>query len=408
MIAPLPPLLLRGDCLVELARIPDGSVDSVVCDPPYGLEFMGKAWDKYTPLDFELWCAKWAAECLRILKPGGHMLAFGGSRTWHRLAAGIEDAGFEIRDSIAWLYSQGFPKSMNVSKAIDKAAGAQREVVGRLRGAHNGSVVGLGEAPSMASEYDATAAATDAAREWEGWGTALKPAFEPVVVARKPLGEKTVAANVLAHGTGALSIDATRIGTEGGTRAIPRGTTGKTRMSTNFAMQEADTVAAGGRWPANVVLDESQATALDEQSGTLTSGANPKRRGADKGRTVLGEFAGQSDANPQRGVDTGGASRFFYVAPIDELEERFIYGAKAPKSERPVVDGVAHPTVKSLKVMRWLCRLVTPPGGVVVDPFAGSGTTLEAAYLEGFESIGVEMTPEYWPLIAARIERVTR
>ena len=394
-MSPLPPLLLRGDCLVELARIPDESVDSVICDPPYGLEFMGKAWDKYTPLDFELWCAKWAAECLRILKPGGHLLAFGGSRTWHRLAAGIEDAGFEIRDSIAWLYGSGFPKSMDVSKAIDKAAGATREVVGRLRGAHNGSVVGLGEAPSRASEYDATVAATDAAREWEGWGTALKPAFEPVVVARKPLGEKTVAANVLAHGTGALNIDATRIGVEGGTREIPRGTTGKTRMSTNFAMQEADTVAAGGRWPANVALDESQAAALDEQSGTLKGGARPARRGADTNtRQAYGAFAGQEGLKAERMAD-GGASRFFYVA-------------KAPKSERPVVDGAAHPTVKPLALMRWLIRLVTPPGGCVVDPFAGSGATLEAAYLEGFESIGVEMTPEYWPLIAARIERVTR
>ena len=417
MTAPLPPLLLRGDCLVELARIPDGSVDAVVTDPPYGLEFMGKAWDKYTPLDFELWCAKWAAECLRILKPGGHMLAFGGSRTWHRLAAGIEDAGFEIRDSIAWLYGSGFPKSMDVSKAIDKAAGATREVVSEgkpvkrmIPGAdqnRTGSWIKDSGREFVPTE---TAPATDAAREWEGWGTALKPAFEPVVVARKPLGEKTVAANVLAHGTGALNIDATRIGTAGGTKAVDFGETagamygggkGKPRNAIG-------TLDGKGRWPANVALDESQAAALDEQSGTLTSGANPKRRGADKGRTVLGEFAGQDDANPQRGVDTGGASRFFYVAPIDELEERFIYGAKAPKSERPVVDGVAHPTVKSLKVMRWLCRLVTPPGGVVVDPFAGSGTTLEAAYLEGFESIGVELTPEYWPLIAARIERVTK
>jgi len=413
-MSPLPPLLLKGDCLEELKRIPGDSVDSVICDPPYGLEFMGKAWDKYTPLDFELWCAKWAAECLRILKPGGHLLAFGGSRTWHRLAAGIEDAGFEIRDSIAWLYGSGFPKSMDVSKAIDKAAGAEREVLSE-RPAYGIGGKGILSGHAAGATAKETAPATDAAREWEGWGTALKPAFEPVVVARKPLGEKTVAANVLAHGTGALNIDATRIETSdhlgGGAyteRAGVSGSPNPSGMNVVGAKAHGDYVQPAGRWPANVALDESQAAALDAQSGTLTSGANPKRRGADKGRTVLGEFAGQDDANPQRGVDTGGASRFFYVAPIDELEERFIYGAKAPKSERPVVDGVAHPTVKSLKVMRWLCRLVTPPGGVVVDPFAGSGTTLEAAYLEGFESIGVEMTPEYWPLVAARIERVTR
>ena len=411
MTAPLPPLLLRGDCLVELARIPDGSVDSVVTDPPYGLEFMGKGWDKYTPLDFELWCAKWAAECLRILKPGGHLLAFGGSRTWHRLAAGIEDAGFEIRDSIAWLYGSGFPKSMDVSKAIDRASGHVGDVIEERKSGIASSHTtfaddnwkGVGQKTYEVREL------SDAAREWEGWGTALKPAFEPVVVARKPLGEKTVAANVLAHGTGALNIDATRIGTEERHNASS-GNASVVGLGTSWNATETVGRPAFGRWPANVALDESQAAALDEQSGFSKSppvGSVTKTR-PRKSSSMAGGFnhdpAGMSNGHG----DSGGASRFFYVAPIEELEERFIYGAKAPKSERPVVDGVAHPTVKSLKVMRWLCRLVTPPGGVVVDPFAGSGTTLEAAYLEGFESIGVEMTPEYWPLIAARIERVTR
>ena len=433
MTAPLPPLLLRGDCLVELARIPDGSVDAVVTDPPYGLEFMGKAWDKYAPLDFELWCARWAAECLRILKPGGHMLAFGGSRTWHRLAAGIEDAGFEIRDSIAWLYGSGFPKSMDVSKAIDKAAGATREVIGTAKRSENRSegwdrpwmrerMEAIGGA-GMA-QHDITAPATDAAREWEGWGTALKPAFEPVVVARKPLGEKTVAANVLAHGTGALNIDATRIGTDGGTSGgrgggmhqydgfstlaelraaaergekCPRGQDARATLARVERNAADANVVETGRWPANVALDESQAAALDEQSGTTGAAAKasgPTPRGRHDTAVAYGARNGL-ESEPAFHGDTGGASRFFYVA-------------KAPKSERPVVDGTAHPTVKPLALMRWLCRLVTPPGGVVVDPFAGSGTTLEAAYLEGFESIGVEMTPEYWPLIAARIERVTK
>ena len=403
MTAPLPPLLLRGDCLVELARIPGDSVDSVICDPPYGLEFMGKAWDKYTPLDFELWCAKWATECRRILKPGGHLLAFGGSRTWHRLAAGIEDAGFEIRDSIAWLYGSGFPKSLDVSKAIDKAAGATREVVSEgkpvkrmIPGAdqnRTGSWIKDNGREFVPTE---TAPATDAAREWEGWGTALKPAFEPVVVARKPLGEKTVAANVLTHGTGALNIDATRIGTEKRHNASSSNAS-VVGLGTSWNATEAGGRDAVGRWPANVALDESQAAALDAQSGFSKSppvGSVTKTR-PRKSSSMAGGFDHDPAGMSNGYGDSGGASRFFYVA-------------KAPKSERPVVDGAAHPTVKPLALMRWLCRLVTPPGGVVVDPFAGSGTTLEAAYLEGFESIGVEMTPEYWPLIAARIERVTK
>lgn len=403
MTAPLPPLLLRGDCLVELARIPDESIDAVICDPPYGLEFMGKAWDKYTPLDFELWCAKWAAECLRILKPGGHLLAFGGSRTWHRLAAGVEDAGFEIRDSIAWLYGSGFPKSLDVSKAIDKAAGITRDSAGpNPRAAQQTPKSGTAAFGDYAGVGDLTAPATDAAREWEGWGTALKPAFEPVVVARKPLGEKTVAANVLAHGTGALNIDATRIGVTDA--AYARNHSGdRGHAGTRSEDRSTDIHAGGGsasdlgRWPANVALDESQAAALDEQApktGAAAKASGPTLRGRHDTAVAYGARNGL-EGEPAFHGDTGGASRFFYVA-------------KAPKSERPVVDGTAHPTVKPLALMRWLCRLVTPPGGCVVDPFAGSGTTLEAAYLEGFEAIGVEMTPDYWPLIAARIERVTR
>lgn len=369
---PLPPLLLKGDCLAQLTRIPAESVDAIVTDPPYGLGFMGKAWDALPPGE------DWARACLRVLKPGGHLLAFGGTRTWHRLAVAVEDAGFELRDSIAWLYGSGFPKSLDVSKAIDKAAGAEREVTGiRDDKGRTQTFAGGKTRPTLE-----TAPATPEAVEWQGWGTALKPAFEPVVVARKPLAKgMTVAANVLAYGTGALNIDAGRVGDD-----APAG------FGKGAAMGGAGSTI--GRWPANVMLDESQAAALDEQSGTLTSGANPRRRGADKGRTVLGQFAGQDDANPQRGLDKGGASRFFYVA-------------KAPKSERPLdADGVGHPTVKPLALMRQLVRLVTPLGGCVVDPFAGSGTTLEAAYLEGFESIGIELTPDYWPLIEARIARV--
>ena len=383
MSAPLPPLLLRGDCLTELRRIPSESVHAVVTDPPYGLAntdpkhanealarwlsgdrafvpegrgFMGEAWDSFVPPP-----AVWD-EVMRILLPGGHLLAFAGSRTFDLMTFSIRLAGFEIRDSVAWLYGSGFPKSMDVSKAIDKAAGAQREKVRKTGAASAYSANAGNDRPWMQEarengfiEVDGDIPATDAAREWEGWGTALKPAFEPIVVARKPLGEKTVAANVLAHGTGALNIDATRIAGESTV------TTYRAEMGYHGGNLAAEytTGSDAGRWPANVALDGDQAAALDEQTGV-----------------------------------TGGASRFFYVA-------------KAPKSERPVVGDVAHSTVKPLALMRWLIRLVTPPGGCVVDPFTGSGTTLEAAYLEGFESIGVEVTPKYWPLIEARIRRVT-
>lgn len=548
---PLPPLLLRGDCIARMRDLPDASIDAVVTDPPYGLDFMGKAWDRYTPLDFEQWCATWAAEALRVLKPGGHLLAFGGSRTWHRLAAGTEDAGFEVRDSIAWLYGSGFPKSLDVSKAIDKAAGAEREVVGTRPGQDitGGNYNSAAGSPRVDLKITG-APATPEAAAWQGWGTALKPAFEPIVVARKPLAG-TVAANVLQYGTGALNIDASRIGT---TKDVPSSAAPPTNGGPVFgkwagAVTERSGMDANtGRWPANVMLDEGQAAALDAQTGTLKSGgsgAARKSAPAGNGRTHgTMPHLGYTAHEP----DSGGASRFFYVTsregdsmetcdhattaaptssqrserddsaqggavtsarlaerstrlglsvpstsgtasgsrasgesnmrpipsiggaslpdsqrgkrtptanhaasavsresdtmrttggpsissgtadlttspgtsssmghgaaalPIDDLHERFRYVAKAPKSERPVTvddegNRVIHPTVKPLALMRYLVTLVTPPGGVVLDPFAGSGTTLEAAYSCGFESIGVELTPDYWPLIEARIER---
>lgn len=387
----LTPIVLPGDCLTWLASLGDSSVDAIVTDPPYGLGFMGKAWDELPP------GLPWAQQCLRVLKPGGHILAFGGTRTWHRLAVAIEDAGFETRDSIAWLYGSGFPKSLDVSKAIDKAAGAEREVVGSKRklqsyGANEDGDVNevYGGGPDKGGMQLITAPATDDAKQWAGWGTALKPAFEPIVVGRKPL-IGTVAANVLAHGTGALNIDACRIGDE----LITAHGGGKNGAGRTYAMGAGiPAIAAGsnphtGRWPANVVLDEAMAEVLDEQTGTLKGGAFPGRRGADGDRQVYGGFNGQDDLDARRMAD-GGASRFFYVA-------------KAPAKERPKVDGVAHPTVKPLALMRWLVRLVTPPDGVVLDPFAGSGTTLHAAYLEGFASIGIERETAYLPLIAARL-----
>ena len=808
--------LHHGDCLDVLRSLPDCSVDSVVTDPPYNLTagkkggtgeasvnlespygrarigtgngsggFMGKAWDDYDhfPGGFYGWCEAWATECLRVLKPGGHLLAFGGTRTWHRLACAVEDAGFEVRDSIArfhsidmnnaaqlmkvwqewtervpsaglrfrelggssagdrvllepshdesparaliadlcssghpptpaetwpsvasnvgagstassalvtiagaspesrgqqpgttgssapsdapewlaasreattraaealriwlgakpssrpgatdalcaalsnalkhitcahsetfrsydttwqtvcvsattatttastaanllaftadtlagldpeevmpleadsgplaWVYGSGFPrlKSLDVSKAIDKAAGAEREVVGphpyqalasSSRGASQGATHG-GESGgyNFSDVRNITAPATPDAERWQGWGTALKPAFEPVVVARKPL-IGTVSANVLAHGTGALNIDACRIGDGGGTTKgnPPKGESNG--IYGNGINGACDIVDLGkGRWPANVVLDESQAEALDEQSGTLTSGANPTRRGSDKFREAYGDFKGQAECDPARGADAGGASRFFFVASHDKGDtsaltgkggriescetastaaessspprqfgdsalggavtsehpdtasqtgspstsatpsgsrpsgrpatpttqnidaesspeqqpgERtptaspassvgpsaptvttttttspstsagsaapatsdttsqwkalgdtdsapFKYVAKADATERPRVNGTAHPTVKPLSLMRWLVRLVTPPGGTILEPFAGSGTTVEACIVEGFQCIAIEREADYLPLIRQRIDR---
>jgi site-specific DNA-methyltransferase (adenine-specific) len=342
----------HGDCIEVMRTLPDASVHAVVTDPPYALEFMGRGWDKYTPLEFEAWCAQWATEALRVLKPGGHMLTFGGSRTWHRLAAGIEDAGFEMRDSIAWLYGSGFPKSLN------------------LEG------------------------------EWEGWGTALKPAFEPIAVARKPL-VGTVARNVLEHGTGALNIDGTRIGTSGG-RTVHTSSSGDHRDRWEGNKPTGEVTENGGRWPTNVILDGSQADALDAQSGTFAgvSGGMRQVGGKVTFHETMGERKVPEGANPkrfERGTpDYGGASRFFPV---------FRYEAKAPTDERPNVDGVQHPTVKPLDLMRWLVRLVTPKDGTILEPFAGSGTTLEAALLEGFNVIGIEREAEYLPLIEARITK---
>jgi len=332
--------LYHGDCLEVMRSLPEYSVHAIVTDPPYGLGFMGKAWDDLPPgLDF-------AVEAFRVLKPGGHMLAFGGTRTWHRLAVAVEDAGFEIRDSIAWLYGAGFPKSLDVSKAIDKMNGADRDVIGpgryasrRPRDSGPGSTYGEGLNAPRPPE---TAPASREAIMWDGWGTGLKPAFEPIVVARKPF-TGTVATNVLAYSTGALNIDATR-------------------------------VAGTGRWPTSVLLDESQAAELDKQSG------------ADNRNIVSGDTY----------ADAGGASRFFPT---------FHYEAKAPGSERPDVDGTQHPTVKPLDLMRWLVRLVAPPGATILEPFAGSGTTLEACLIEGFNVVGIEREDAYLPLIMQRIKK---
>ena len=539
-----------ADCIEHMRTLDEHSIDAVVCDPPYALSFMGKAWDRYSAREFEDWCASWAAEALRVLKPGGHLLAFGGSRTVHRLASGIEDAGFEIRDCLAWMYGSGFPKSLDVSKAIDKAAGVRREVVGRATSwnrpdSEAGHAARMNTSPG---EYDVTVPATPEAEQWDGWGTALKPAFEPVVVARKPL-VGTVAANVLLHGTGALNIDGCRIATGDSWDSSPRPnaedgvTWGGPLNSSSSSSHEL------GRWPANVVLDEVAADLLDEQTGEMRDGVAVQRNLSDEGSRQ-----GEVRVKPptQRGADvgyggSGGASRFFYCAKASraernaglshdgkicscrELEDQALSpqrdtsgpieagdsdcstigngssitdrslmdsrsttstrtrpttGSKTSRSSAPsitsestaptiaatptesgsdsatsvasgshqpsstttsaekaglstadadratsrsssepsssasnacpdcggVIEGgrrnvhPLEPTVKPVELMRWLIRLVTPPGGTILDPFTGSGTTGIAAHLEGFEFLGIEREPEYAAIARARIE----
>jgi len=371
--------LLHGDCLKVLPTLPDNSIDSIVTDPPYGLSaarnsgkkskggFMGKKWDYDVPA-----VAIWQ-ECLRVLKPGGHLLCFASTRTQHRMAINIEDAGFEVRDLISWIYGSGFPKNHNISKAIDKAAGATREVIERRR-VKGGGTEQYNRANADVRGYrpdgyqkgenilDITAPATDAAKIFSGWGTALKPAMELITLARKPF-TGTVAANVLEHGTGGINIDGCRVSYTNEAdkaSATPQGActakvgalaggTQNERTRSDFERPEQK-----GRFPANITFDEEAAAALDEQ--------------------------------------TGGASRFFYCSKA----------SKKDRTENKTIEN-KHPTVKPTRLMQYLCRLVTPVNGIVLDPFAGSGTTGKAARLEGFNFIGIELEEEYYKTAQRRL-----
>ena len=524
-------VLHQGDCLDILRTIPDNSIDSVVTDPPYGLSFMAKRWDYDVP-SVDIW-----AECLRVLKPGGHLLAFAGTRTQHRMAVRIEDAGFEIRDMIAWVYGSGFPKSLDVSKAIDKAAGAKREI-GPVDPSRAARLV------NQRGDYETEAGwstggrkitidppATDDARQWQGWGTALKPALEPITVARKPL-VGNVAENVLAHGTGGLNIDASRImtadqerdaaayrrlsflgsasyirglsraqlcgsllhiasvlrscstggtdrsrsaGGQGGTlldralcerlvdRLFPNGVwcggsswsapdslcgcqscrhscdehirllrevaqdgapsladalericSGQFGLEHSRACQCTDHPSSSddsllassfaflaneyctlysahqqsARWPANLILDGSE----EVLAGFPQTGGGTKRDAlTPTTHNAPSKFGYSKDRHQFSYGDTGSAARFFYCA-------------KASKSDRS--EGNVHPTVKPTDLMRYLCRLVTPPGGVVLDPFMGSGSTGKAAGLEGFSFVGIEKEQSYLEIAEKRIKTV--
>ena len=328
--------LHHADCRDAMRAMQAESIDAIVTDPPYGLSFMGKGWDHGVP-GLEFW-----TEALRVAKPGAHLVAFGGTRTFHRLAVAIEDAGWEVRDCLSWLYGSGFPKSLDVSKAIDKAAGVEFDAR-PASGVGFMNAEGAGGYNVTKNRLDRKGESTDAARAWQGWGTALKPAWEPVILARTPL-VGTVAANVLAHGTGAINVDACRIGTDSTRRVSNAGTNGEgLGMGVRASLNGSDS----GRWPANVALDEEAASMLGEPS-------------------------------------------------------RCFYTAKASRSERG--EGNTHPTVKPIALMRWLVRLVCPPNGLVLDPFNGSGSTGVAALAEGMRYVGCERETEYIEIARRRLE----
>jgi DNA modification methylase len=483
--------LLNGDCLDKLKELEENSIDSIVTDPPYGLSFMGKKWDYDVP-STEIW-----AECLRVLKPGGHLLAFAGSRTYHRMAVRIEDAGFDIRDQIMWIYGSGFPKSMNIGKAIDKKGGqnlswfidyvlkvaeekniskkeltilfpskngkptgwlwnkknsqgitleqyntlkdfldlpfdniqeAEREVIGTGKaGLTGGTIANF----SGKKEFEITAPATDEAKKWEGWGTALKPAHEPIVMARKPF-KGNVAQNVLEWGTGGINIDESRVQTadnlNGGAYAknpIKRETMWGEDAKNSFVRGGAgDFQNPDGRFPANVILDEEAGKLLDEQSGVSKSTGG--RAYQNTNDMYSGGWSKKDEGLRQDPgfQDIGGASRFFYCPKaskkdrneaLDEFQEKtrsdmnkmmgktgnFKTGSG---NDRKTEFKNYHPTVKPTDLMTYLIRLVTPKGGIVLDPFMGSGSTGKAALREGFQFVGIEREQEYMEIAQQRIE----
>jgi len=366
--------IIHGDCIEALDNLPEGSVHAVVTDPPYGLAFMGRSWDDFEPKEYQEFCEDWAAECKRVLKPGGHLLAFSGNRTHHRAFAGVEDAGFEIRDTVTWHYGSGFPKALDVSKAIDKQADAEREVVNTVEydSAMGGDTYDAGtRSGEMTGTHEISAPATDAAEEWDGWKTGLKPATEYVVMARKPFDGATVDC-VQEHGTGALNIGACRVGEDTDTTRANSGKIGdgnKYNEAPNPDMTAGS--ETGGRY-----FDETQAQALDENTDdTVSTGGVPSDGQKDDRHTWA--------ANVQESTgglgDSGGVSRYFYTS-------------KASKSER-TLDGKidnSHPTVKPQDLMEWLIKLVTRKEQIVVDPFCGSGTTCMAAKKLNRQFIGIE------------------
>jgi len=375
--------ILLGDCRDRLKELPDNSIDSIVTDPPYELGFMGKSWDASgVAYDVRVW-----QECLRVLKPGGHLLSFGGSRTYHRMACAIEDAGFQIRDQIMWVYGSGFPKSHNVANAIDKKNGAPNRGHAISSGSQIHPTTGL-KRPN-GELLDKYKARTEEGEGWEGWGTALKPAHEPIVLARKPL-DGTVANNVLKHGVGGINIDGSRVGTDD---MLNVGSNNRTNALINFGMadaKEAQQQNPMGRFPANFVHDGS-----DEVMGLFPS----VKANESAARFFYCAKASKKDRN--EGLD--GFSEVRSGGMSATIEGSMLTGSG---NQRTTTNKNHHPTVKPTELMRYLCRLITPPNGTVLDPFTGSGSTGKAAVLEGFSFIGVEQSKEYIAIAEARIKSV--
>mgnify|MGYP000949365971 FL=1 len=413
--------VLQGDCLEVMPALEANSIDTIITDPPYGLGFMGKQWDHGVP-GVQFWQA-----ALRVAKPGAMLLAFGGTRTFHRLTCAIEDAGWEVRDVVSWLYGSGFPKSLDISKAIDKAAGAEREILGESP--YNARRPN----PPVSERYkqggwpaNITAPATPAAATWAGWGTALKPAWEPIILAMKPL-DGTFAENALAWGVAGLNVDGARIGTaadlnpndyDDSRRTAPK-FSGKYNNGKEGQYCASPGAVPAGRWPANLILDEETAAYLDAQSGDLSSGTM-------QAGTFRANRYGWAGAMPEQTAaetygDSGGASRFFYVAKaarserdaglngmealqIDDSREPDAPGANNPRNRGGRKATNFHPTVKPVELMRYLCRLTaTPTGGIVLDPFMGSGTTGVACVLEGREFIGIDKEAHYCAIAEQRL-----
>ena len=447
----------NADCIEFMKSMPENSVDSIVCDPPYGLEFMGKEWDKLwdkrkgsenaklsgtgnirnAPVyqagkEAQQFHFKWATECLRVLKPGGYLLSFGGSRTEHRMVVAIEDAGFEIRDKICWATGSGFPKSLNIGKKIDQLQGNERESLGIDRTKYRKD---NDNNNAYAKHCGQTGEITKGTSEWEGWGTALKPAIEYICVARKPLSEKTVASNVLKWGTGGINIDESRIpfvseeDKKESTTKNQHEDFGTKPMTNNnvygdYSMMKPKNFNPPGRFPSNLILDGSDEVVSLFPNTKGSSGSFNKDDYSDNenGSTNFkrGSFVGRNDS--------GSASRFFYCAKsskaernmgCEELEEKKSelnsggIGRKCSVEKRLGDDNInapkmknCHPTVKPLALMEYLIKLVTPPKGIVLDPFLGSGSTAVAAQRLGFNWIGCEKEKEYCLIAEARIKAV--
>ena len=479
--------IYHGNNIEVLKSFADNSIDSIVTDPPYGLSFMNKHWDYDVP-SVELW-----KECLRVLKPGGHLLSFAGTRTYHRMTVRIEDAGFEIRDMISWIYGSGFPKSLDISKAIDNAGSvngvktrneiadlinksgvsdkdianvcgvssalvrfwrlrkrsiqedeatklktilnnliphkAEREVIGKQSNIANKSNDNTGrynwntESQIRKEFIDITAPATPEAIQWNGWGTALKPACEPICVARKPV-IGTIANNVLEYGTGGININGCRIGItdeKSKNNWKPKGYELKNSVYEYGSKNIVTEQNTQGRFPANIIFDEISSVLLDEMSGESKSVGHFPKKVKMKGHTLY-EGGFNDFEQTERHLETGGASRFFYCAKasksernggLEGFEEKSIdiqqpHNSKELQERYEMKSKNFHPTVKPLKLMQYLVRLVTPKGGVCLDPFCGSGTTLMACVKEGFNYIGIEREADYVKIAEARIEWVKK